>query len=105
MWKPPYETIEMLNSYYSNFTISRRKCLCDLLVRQHHGQQDRERPEGGREVPEVVVVEEVEDDAVAAHAARGRGRDGRRVVCLLCINQKIRFLVKEQLHCNLWLTE
>ena len=35
-------------------------------------------------LPEVVVVEKVEDDAVAAHAARGRGRDGRRVVGLLC---------------------
>ena len=77
------KTVSWLKCYDSPSKIPRREQLRYLLVRQHRREQDCERSEGGGEVPEVVVVEEVEEDTVAAHAERGRRRDGRRVV--LCL--------------------
>ena len=69
-----------LDSYDSTFTIfGDWRCRRHFLVRQHHGQEEGERAERGGEVPEIVVVEEVEDEALAAQSAGGGGRDGRRV--------------------------
>ena len=81
-------TSKMLHGYNPSFMGRERpgglRCVCYPLVRQHHGQQDGEHSEGGGEVPQVVVVEEVQHGAVGTHAARDRGGDGRRIVVLFC---------------------